>query len=411
MNQHSRRFGALAAVAMASASLAGIAAAPAQAASAGDPVEIIGRNVSGYSIDTTQGRLSTGLYEVRIDDSVTTHSYCIESHVGWGSSTAGSVLRPWAEFAGTNAFKTDASVREHVSWITRNTYPAVSLDALEQAAGIADLSVPEAVAASQAAIWAYTDGIMLTGLVGAPAQDVADATALYEYLRGPANVGAPENTGTDDLEVALDGPRTAEPGQRVGPYTLTGTHAATLTVPEGLTAVDEQGAPIELSSVPAGTTFYIEVPADAAPSASYELAASAKAISLSSFIIFTPADKGSSADHQQTIIVADDATRTTRTPLTLTIQGVPTPSPTAPAPTTPAATTPAATTPAPTTPAATTPAPATSAPATSAAPATTPADTPGLATTGADAAPGLAIGVAALGAAALGLLLRRRARL
>ncbi|CAG7844278.1 hypothetical protein USB125703_00504 [Pseudoclavibacter triregionum] len=472
MSLRRRRLGALATAALATASLAWLPATSAQAASAGDPVEIIGASIAGYSIETTQGRHSPQLYEVRINGSVTTQSYCIETQVFLGRSTAGSVLRPWADFAGTNAFKTDASVREHVSWITRNTYPAVSLDALEQASGIADLSTREAVTASQAAIWAYTDGSMLTGVIDAPLPDAADIKALYEYLRGPANVGAPENTGTDSLEVALDGPRTAKPGERVGPYTLAGTHSATVTVPGGLTAVDEQGAPIDLTNVAVGTRFYLQVPSDAAPSTSYELAASAKAISLSSFIVHTPGDPSTGADHQQTIIVADDATRTTRTALTLTIQSAPTPTPTptptTPAPTTPASTTPASTAPAPTAPASTTPAPTTPAPTTpaptapasttpaptapapttpastapaptapaptapaptapaSTAPApvpttpattspaspvpTTPAEGTGLATTGADAAPGIALAAAAIGLAAAGFILRRRAR-
>jgi LPXTG-motif cell wall-anchored protein len=81
---------------------------------------------------------------------------------------------------------------------------------------VADLSASDLVVGVQAAIWHFTDGVALDAERSEPG-----VVALYEFLTGPANVGASEPPGLGWLEVSLTPEHLeGEVGSRVGPFTV-----------------------------------------------------------------------------------------------------------------------------------------------------------------------------------------------
>ncbi|MGW1988532.1 thioester domain-containing protein [Embleya sp. NPDC001921] len=156
-----------------------------------------------------------------------------------------------------------------INWVLNNSYPKTSdLNALAKTAGLPlherkgkkfyDLDAAEAVAATQAAIWHYSNG------VDASSGNGEDVNALYAYLTGPANKGESTEPGAS-LELSpttKSGNDGDTPG--VGPITVktSGTDPVAVkldgTVPDGASLVGKDGKPI--NSAANGTELYVKAP-------------------------------------------------------------------------------------------------------------------------------------------------------
>jgi TQXA domain-containing protein/LPXTG-motif cell wall-anchored protein len=163
-----------------------------------------------------------------------------------------------------------------INWVLRNAYPMVSEKDLQKA--VAEeldekfpdgLSQEEALAATQAAIWHYSDGATLnqSPTPFSSARTAADVRAVFEYLTDDKiNAGrAIEPQPAMDLAPAT---MSGKAGELIGPFTVT-TNAEELvftgTYPKGVKLTDKQGTAQPKSLAPRGKyEFYVQVPADAA---------------------------------------------------------------------------------------------------------------------------------------------------
>lgn len=269
------------------AALAGVAAtalavaAPAAADPATGKVDPAG-NVIGYQVnvgDDWLATIPTNLLGFTLSDGTTLGMYCVEIHTDIDGEHD-MVERPWEDYPNPDSpFNTN---RAKINWVLHHGYPATSLDAIAAAlpATHDGIDVLEAVAATQAAVWHFSDGVDLNRddpLSGdaSDADDAADALALYDYLTGPANTGLGE---APIPALAIDpADRNGQAGTRIGPFTVS-TNATieqlTADLPDGVRVTDADGD--EPAAITDGTELYLDVPADAADGdGGFELTATA----------------------------------------------------------------------------------------------------------------------------------------
>jgi len=155
-----------------------------------------------------------------------------------------------------------------INWVLNNSYPKIKdLGALKKTAGVGkDLEADEAVAATQAAIWHFSNGANLNLKKNSNDSEVID---LYKYLTGPANVGAADEPGAS-LELSpskISGQDGDTPG--VGPVLVKTSASVPVdvklngAVPAGVKLVDKNGAPV--SKAPNGTELFVDVPEGTKP--------------------------------------------------------------------------------------------------------------------------------------------------
>lgn len=165
------------------------------------PVAVMGPE-DEYQHGLTVNGVSPTLRSVIVkDESIL--AYCIEYWVQAADPDHESAVTGWDEFTGDNKFKTDPQVRQHVAWILRNSHPTLTLAELASNTGITDLSEAEAVTATQAAIWHFTDDFVPDGHLtvesaepdGEPVSEQAshNVQALFDYFTGEDNVGLNED--------------------------------------------------------------------------------------------------------------------------------------------------------------------------------------------------------------------------
>ena len=157
-------------------------------------------------------------------------AYCIEYWIRAADPNHTSAVTGWDEFTGDNNFKTDPQVRERVAWILRNSHPTLSLDDIEATTGTSGLTEAEAIAATQSAIWHFTDDFVPDGELTVESaatnsepvstQSADNVQAVFDYLTGE------ENTGLNEQEVQAS-------------VTLVEATDADVTLPEGLREVIE----------------------------------------------------------------------------------------------------------------------------------------------------------------------------
>lgn len=176
-------------------------AAAAQASEASeDPAAVMGP-ADEYQHGLTVNGVSPTLRSVVVEgESIL--AYCIEYWVQAADPDHESAVTGWDEFTGDNHFKTDPQVRERVAWILRNSHPTLSLEQLGTNAGLTELTEAEAVAATQAAIWHFTDEFVADGnLTVEPAahsstpvssESAQNVQTLFDYFTGEANTGLSE---------------------------------------------------------------------------------------------------------------------------------------------------------------------------------------------------------------------------
>lgn len=265
------------------AALALAVASPAAADPATGKVDPAG-NVIGYQVNVGDDWLSTiptNLLGFELSDGTKLGMYCVEIHTDIDGEHD-MVEQPWDEYP--NPDSPFHANRAKINWVLHHGYPAMSLDAI--AAALPEthdgIDVLEAIAATQAAVWHFSDGVdldrddPLSG-DGSDEEDALDALALYDYLTGPANTGIGE---APIPSLAIDpADKDGSVGTRVGPFTVA-TNATvdeiTADLPDGVRVTDADGNDVTAAAITDGTELYLDVPADAADGdGTFELSATA----------------------------------------------------------------------------------------------------------------------------------------
>ena len=235
-------------------------------------------NVGGKHTDS-----STSLIGFKLEDGTKLQMYCVEIKTRIDREH-NMVETPWDSYP--NASSPFHKNRANINWILHNGFPVVGTDALaktltEQGAKLKNgLSEKEAISATQAAVWHYSDGTNLNEanpLPKGPEDAKADVVALYKYLTGKANVGIGDQP-TPALAVApVD--LAGKAGEKIGPFTVTTTGQIDKLVsklPEGVKLVDAKGTELTAETIKDGTQVFLDVPKDAKEGAgSFEVTATA----------------------------------------------------------------------------------------------------------------------------------------
>ncbi|MFD2397804.1 thioester domain-containing protein [Prauserella oleivorans] len=174
-----------------------------------------GAGTSGYRVDLGQGygEMSTTLFTLDLDGGNSLRAYCVEIDVRIDPAR-GLSEQPWDGFPNPGSPFHDH--RDKINWVLHHGYPAVDIESLEQTlaeSGIEvrdGLSEREAITATQAAVWHFSDGkdINRDNPVPHAPEAADDVLGLYDYLTGEDNVGI-----GDQPAPALD----VSPGELTGP--------------------------------------------------------------------------------------------------------------------------------------------------------------------------------------------------
>ncbi|WP_051966147.1 thioester domain-containing protein [Kitasatospora mediocidica] len=331
--------------------------------------ELIPGQSGPISINGDKGDTAGGLIQLDTDPGKFLETYCIDlTHE----------TKPHAKYqeADWKATSLDTNPNKgKVLWILQNSYPHVSdLSALAKEAGAESLDSGQAAAATQAAIWHFSDGVdaspldpkaklLTTYLIGHAVDETEPAPSLTltpGTVSGTAGVGLGPitvNSSGGQVDVALDA-ASAKTG-----VVLTDKSGTVLSGSDGKL----------LKPAKSNDQLFVKAPAAAAAGKATVNASSTTAVELGRAFIslnYTP------SNHSQTLILAGSSTETVQATASASWTAVVTP--TSPSPT-PSATKPSST------PSASAPATPSSSPSRSAAPVPSASSTPaagGLAFTG-----------------------------
>ncbi|MBB4912549.1 thioester domain-containing protein [Actinophytocola algeriensis] len=241
-------------------------------------------NVIGYQVnvgDDWLATIPTNLLGFTLSDGTQLGMYCVEVHTDIDEEHD-MVERPWADYPSEDSPFNEN--RAKINWVLHHGYPAKSIEALTAQFPDAHdgIDTLEAIAATQAAVWHYSDGTDLNrddplSGDGSDEQDAEDALALYDYLTGAENTGIGEQP-TPTLSVS-PAELSGASGERIGPFTVTtsGTiEELSANLPDGVKLTDVDGTELTTATIADGTELYLDVPAGAADGdGSFELKASA----------------------------------------------------------------------------------------------------------------------------------------
>ena len=250
--------------------------------------KVSGDNEDGYHVNVGNGKyddLSTSLMGFELADGTKLQMYCVE--IDTNLSRQEMVEKHWDSYPNPESPFNDN--RDKINWVLHNGYPVVDTDGLTSV--LADtagyeanngIDRAEAVTATQAAIWHFSDDKDLNLDKPFPqakghedAKD--DVVALYKYLTGDANVGIGDQP-TPALEIA-PADLTGKTGERIGPFTVNTTgdvDKLTSKLPDGVTITDANGAELTADQIENGTQLFLDVPAGAEEGAgTFELTATA----------------------------------------------------------------------------------------------------------------------------------------
>ncbi|WMX47043.1 Cys-Gln thioester bond-forming surface protein [Streptomyces roseicoloratus] len=193
-------------------------------------------------------KVSAGLFEMTVKPGGSIQTYCIDLYTG--AKTGEEYKEVGWDQSSLHNNKDAGKIR----WILQNSYPQVNdLEILAKKAGASKLSKETAAAATQAAIWHFSDK------VNAVPED-AEAAKLTEYLEKSA-VELSEPAASLSLSPSSVA---GKAGGRLGPVTVD-TNAATAKVslapgaPAGVKIVDKDGKVV--TDVTKGSQVYFDVPA------------------------------------------------------------------------------------------------------------------------------------------------------
>ncbi|MFD6949278.1 peptidase [Nocardiopsis sp. TSRI0078] len=247
----------------------GLAAAPAAAEpethDGSARAQYIGNAESGSSVEMDGKGVGTTLFNLKLEDGTVLTTYCIDLETGIRTD-AWYREDDWSTYPGKGEFAEPAKVR----WILQNSYPELSAAELAAAAGVDNrrFGDKQALAATQAAIWHFSNGAKLTSDGSKGVKEV------YDYL-----VGAAKDVKQPAPSLSITpGEASGTAGETVGEF-LIETNGSNIPValeaPPGVTLVDlESGEPVD--AVDDGDTVGFSVPEDAeAGQASFSLETSA----------------------------------------------------------------------------------------------------------------------------------------
>ena len=282
-----------------------------------------------YSIPT----LHTGDPRHAIEDLIQTveiapgkyaYTYCIEPGIKYytveENPATTLTMGDWSGIKATNQrtplpITNDKDRQQEAQWVTENGYPTKDLDQLRADSGVSNLTRPEAISATHAALLHYVDNRDLQSAAAydpvtnsesdLPEDVTKDLKDFYSYLTGPKNTGVPLDSDKKVAEVTVTGPSgTGVAGQPVGPIRFGGSEKTLpLTVSDPASdweIVDADGNAIDKDKAPVGKDLYLKVPADA-PAGSATISTSVKKSNLSGKVLFEKSGK----KHGQTTVIID----------------------------------------------------------------------------------------------------------
>ncbi|MFG2769232.1 Cys-Gln thioester bond-forming surface protein [Streptomyces sp. NPDC048350] len=195
-----------------------------------------------------QGKVSAGLFEMQVTPGGVLQTYCIDLYTG--AKTGQEYKEVGWDQSSLHNNKNAGKIR----WILQNSYPQVDkLDELAKKVGAANLTKETAAAATQAAIWHFSDNV--------DAEPVnKDAQKLTEYLEKEAvNLEEPKaSLSVSPASVA------GKSGERLGPITVD-TNAASAAIslapgaPAGVKLVDKDGKVV--TNAVKGDQVFFDIPA------------------------------------------------------------------------------------------------------------------------------------------------------
>ncbi|WP_410604315.1 thioester domain-containing protein [Amycolatopsis sp. lyj-90] len=260
-------------IAVATAAVALTMAAPAalaeDGAARGRVIDKAGER--GYSVNFGDPKhYVPELFELKLSDGSKLKMYCVQIEVNMRTDQD-MIERPWNKYPDASSpFNKNNS---KINWVLHHGYPSVGVKAIESTLGKKSvkfndgLSTGEAVTATQAAVWHFSDGKDFDRdkpLMDGDAKASADVLALYDYLTGKDNVGiSAQPKPTLDIGPAKASGAT---GSKIGPFSVATTGDITeLTskLPEGVKVVDADGKEIKAAAIKDGTKVFIDVPKDA----------------------------------------------------------------------------------------------------------------------------------------------------
>ncbi|WP_053738236.1 thioester domain-containing protein [Nocardia sp. NRRL S-836] len=213
-----------------------------------------------------------------------------------------------------------------VLWILTNSFPTKSVDDVNEKFGEGKKPYDdrEIIAATQAAIWHFTDGAQLDEareLAGGPKGGGADLVKLYnKFVKEAVSIEQQPNPTLQIDPADAKG----KAGEKIGPFKVTTTASEvqlTAKLPKGVTITDAQGNPLtitqsgdELKAKAQNTKdkvseFFVNVPADAAAGKA-ELKAKAEA-ELQAGRLFVSEDANLKT---QSLVIAKDSKVTVEKP-------------------------------------------------------------------------------------------------
>lgn len=229
---------------------------------------------NGYNADMGDGKfdnLATILMNLKITEGEKTLKvYCVQIDVS-AQHDREMIEHDWDKYPDSKSpFNKN---KDKINWVLHHGFPVQDTDAIEKTLkdeGVElndGLSEKEAITATQAAAWHFSDDKDLNldrPIHKGSEQDAADVVALYKYLTGDNNDGGSDQP-TPALEVS---PKEAsgEAGSKVGPFAVkTNGEITDLTsdLPEGVKVTDEDGNELALADITNDVEFWIDVPADA----------------------------------------------------------------------------------------------------------------------------------------------------
>lgn len=243
------------------------------------------KNVIGYQVNVGGdwlGTIPTSLLGFTLSDGTVLGMYCVEIQVEIDDEHP-MAERPWEDYPNPDSpFNKN---RAKINWVLHHGFPTQSLDALAAVLpsppndGIDQL---EAIAATQAAVWHFSDDVDLNrddplSGDGSDEEDAEDALALYDYLVGPANAGVNEAPiPTLEIDPAK---QDGQSGTRIGPFTVKTSATVEKLVedlPDGVKITDANGNELAADKIKDGTELFFDVPAGTADDdGRFELTASA----------------------------------------------------------------------------------------------------------------------------------------
>ena len=198
--------------------------------------------------------ISAGLFEMKVTPGGTIQTYCIDLYTGAKTG------EEYKEVGWDQSSLHDNQDAGKIRWILQNSYPQVNdLAALASKVGAKKLTEKTAAAATQAAIWHFSDNVEAMPVN-------KDAKKLTEYLEKEA-----KNLEEPKASLSLSPSSVAgKAGERLGPITVsTNAEKASVSLAPGAAAgvkiVDKDGKVV--TEAANGAQLFLDVPAGTADGA------------------------------------------------------------------------------------------------------------------------------------------------